>query len=86
MMLCIYNTINNRITHYDIRMRHIDFCTQYLFPIFILASLHFFEECQVFFYTTITVWTIDTRSREIAAILFNFICSLIIYISLAKGD
>ena len=86
VMFSFYNTINNRVTHNDIRMCHVNFCTQHLFTIIVLTVFHFFEEFQVFFYATITVRAIDTRCREITTSLFDFLCSLVIYIGFAKRN
>ena len=48
-------TIDDRVTHVDIRGSHIDLGTEYLLSILIFAVFHIFKQLQIFLHGTVTV-------------------------------
>ena len=86
MVRSVEDAVNDRVSHDHIRRRHIDFRAKHLLAVGILAFLHFFEELQVFFDTSISIRTFLARMTQIAAGIVDFFTGLVIYISEALAD
>ena len=61
MVMGFCNTVDNRVTHIDIRRCHVDFCTQHFGPVGKFAVFHSFKQRQVFFHRTVAVRTVFAR-------------------------
>ena len=83
MVISMANTVDHRITHHDIGMRHINFETQNMFTILELAIAHFAKEGQIFFRATLTIGTIFSSLSKVATISMNIIRTLAIDIRFA---
>ena len=74
IMVChMCHTVNDRITHIDIRRCHINLCTQYLFSVCIFAILHCFKQLQIFFDATVTVRAFFSRFCQCPSVLANLL-------------
>ena len=80
------DTVNDGVAHIEVRAGHIDFGAQDLFPIGILAVLHFFKELEIFFDTAVAVRAFLPRRIERAAVFADFIARQVIDISLAQAN
>ena len=52
------HTVDHRITHVDIRGRHIDLGTQDLLAVLVFPVLHLFKEPQILLHRTVAVWAV----------------------------
>ena len=86
VMSSMKNTVDDRVTHVDIRACHINFGTQDLFAVGIFPGLHFFKQAQVFFDTAVAVRTFFSRRIEGTTVCFNLFACQIIDIGLAQFD
>ena len=48
VMVCVFDTIDDRVTHEHIGMRHVYFSTQYFFAIFLFTGFHVDKEFEIF--------------------------------------
>ncbi len=80
------DAVNNRISHNHIRRRHVDFRTEHLLAVRILAVLHFLEELQVFLDTSISIRTLNARMTQVAAGIVDFLARLVIHIGEAHAN
>ena len=62
-------TVDDRVSHVDVRGSHIDLCAKNLLAVLILAFLHLLKKTQVLFDGTVSVWAFLTWSIEIASVL-----------------
>ena len=87
IMVChMCHTIQDRITHIDIRGCHIDMGTQYLCAILVHAVFHIFKQLQIFFNASVTVWIFLTRLCQCSSVGADLICAQIGYICFALFD
>ena len=75
VMVHMSHTVNDRISHVDIRRSHIDLCTQNFLAILIFAFLHLLKKTQVLFDGTVSVWAFLTWSIEIPSVLSDLLCA-----------
>ena len=66
-------SVNNRITHIQIRRRHIDLCTQCLFTVVEFSFFHSLKQIEVFFNGAVAVGTVFAGFGQGAAIFAHFI-------------
>ena len=69
VMMHMSYTVDDRVSHVDVRGSHIDFCAKNLLAVLILAFLHLLKETQVLFDGTVSVWAFLTWCIEIASVL-----------------
>ena len=86
VMCHMCHTVNNRITHVDVRRCHIDLCTQDFFAVRIFTVFHCLKQFQVFFNAAVTVWAFFTRLCQCSPILTDLLCCQIADICLAFSD
>ena len=70
IMVChMGHTVNDRISHIDVRRCHIDLSAQHLLSVLIFSRTHLLEQLQVFLYRTIAIWAFFSRLCQRAAVL-----------------
>ena len=69
------NTINNRITHINIRGLHINFSTQCHPAIWYTPVLHLLKHMQIIFYRSVSVRIILTCFCQCSPVFSHLICS-----------
>ena len=80
------HTVNNRITHINIRRCHINLCTQNLFSVFIFSFTHLFEQLKVFLYGAVAVWAVFPRLFQCTSVFTNLFRTQVTHVSLAFLD
>src|SRR5690625_278052 len=81
VVMCKFNSIEQRISKVHVGIGHVYLGSQYLFSIFIFAFFHFFEEFEVLFYAARSVWTFCPRHCGCTFLFGYFFRSGIIHIS-----
>ena len=74
-------TIDNRIPHIDVRGRHIDFGTENLFPVGILALLHCLEKLKILLSASAPVRAFPAGFFKSSSVFFDFLRCQVAYIS-----
>ena len=80
------DAVHDRVAEVHIRVRHVNFRTEYHFAFFYLAALHRFEELQVLFNRTIAVRRSHTRFGRCTFLLGDLLCCLLIDIGFSLFD
>lgn len=100
-MACMKNSVNNGVSHIDIRRGHIDFCAKHFFAVVKFARFHASEKIKVFFGRTVPVRAFFSRfgqgpagktyffGRKVTDISFPFFYklfrALIHYVEIVRG-
>ena len=79
-MMCVDDTVKERIAEEHVRVRHIDLGTKHLLTLCIFAVTHFTEQLEVLLYATVTVWALSTRYLHSTTTCTDFLLSLVINI------
>ena len=79
-------SVNNRISHIDIRACHIYLGTEHLASIRELTILHSLEQIKILLYTSVSVWAVLARLGKCSSVLSDLICVEVTHISLALLD
>ena len=79
-------SVDNRISHVDVRACHIYLCTEYLTSVRELTVLHSLEQIKILLYASVSVWAVLARLSESSSVLSDFICCEVTHICLALLD
>ena len=86
MQRAVGDSVNNRVSHIDIRRCHINFCTKYALAVCKLTRFHLLKETQVFFHALVSARTLLARLFQSAAVFLNLLSIQAADISLALLD
>ena len=78
VVMHVGHTVDDRVTHVQVRGCHVDLRTQGQGTVCVLAVLHVLEELKVLFDRTVTVRRLLTRVREVATVCGDLLCGEII--------
>src|ERR1043165_176876 len=81
MVMCMLDTVHQRIAQQQVGMRHVYFGAQRLLAILVFTCFHFLKQTQVFFYATVTIGAVLTGLYSAALHSSYFFCSAVIHIS-----
>ena len=62
------HTVNNRISHIDIRRSHIDLGSEHMAAVREFPVFHFFKQFQILFYTSVPVGTFLSRLSKSSSV------------------
>ena len=83
VMRSMGDTIDDRVSHIDVRRCHIYLGTEHLLTVSILACLHLFKQGQVFLNSSVSVRAFLARLLECSSVLPDFLRCEVAHICLA---
>ncbi len=86
MVLCVTDTIKNRIPHVDVRRGHIDLGPQHQLTVLVLAIPHVAEHLQTLFHRAVPVGAVSARLFQASAVLSHFVGCQGAHIGLVTGN
>ena len=67
------DTVNNRVSHIDIRRCHVNLRSEHLFAVRVFSFLHFLEKRKIFLYASVSVRTLFARLCKRTPVLLDFL-------------
>ena len=86
VMFLVKNSVEDRVTHVEIGMRHVNLGPEHFFSVAELAIPHPLEKCEAFLGRAVAERAVGSRLLKIAATLANFIGVLIVDIGFTFLD
>ena len=86
MVRSFYNPVNDRVTEVHVRVSHVNFCTEYHFPLLNFAAVHFLEQFKALFDRAIPIRAFHSRLGRCSLLCSNFFRSLLVYIRFSFLD
>ena len=80
------DAVENRVAHQHIGVRHVNFRTQYLFTIAVLAGFHFGKQFQILFHAARAVRAILAGLRRRSFHFGNLLAGAVVYIRQSFAD
>ena len=86
VMRNVSHPVKNRISHIDIRGRHIYFCAEHTAAVLEFSCAHLLEQFQVFLYAAVTVRAVLSWFRQSSAVFTDFLRAQVADIGLPFFD
>src|SRR5690606_11472841 len=86
MMGRFANSVDERVAHQDILVRHINLCSQHAGALLEIAFAHPGEECPVLSRSSLTVRAINAQPMIVSAVLSDFFGALTVDVGQASID